>query len=73
MRRRIEKVMDELRKNPSDFSLIQRIERKLHLFLALPFEINLLYVQNVYYDMAKTDIKNFCQRRKPVMQMQSIG
>lgn len=64
MRRRIEKVMDELRKNPSDFSLLQRIERKLRLFLALPFEINLWYVQNVYHNMEKTRYKEFLSKAK---------
>ena len=56
--------MDELHKNPSDFSLLQRIERKLHIFFTLPFEINLWYVQNVYYDMAKTTHKEFLLKAK---------
>lgn len=64
IRRRIEKAMDELRKNPSDFSLLQRIERKLSLLLALPFEINLWHVQNVYYALAKTAYKEFLSKAK---------
>lgn len=64
IRRRIETLMDELRKNPSVFSLLQRIERKLHLFPALPFEINLWHVQNVYYDLAKTTYKELLLKAK---------
>ncbi|MEP9411977.1 MAG: DUF3536 domain-containing protein [Candidatus Brocadia sp.] len=64
IRRRIEKVMDELQKNPSDFSLFQKIERKFHLFVTLPFEINLWHVQNVYYNMAKTTYKDFLLKAK---------
>lgn len=64
IRRRIEKVMDELRKNPSDFFLFQKIERKLNLFVTLPFEINLWHVQNIYYNMAKTTYKDFLLKTK---------
>lgn len=64
VRHRVERIMDELHKNPSDFSLLQRIERKLHIFLTLPFEINLWYVQNVYYDIAKTTHKEFLLKAK---------
>lgn len=64
IRRRIETLMDEFQKKPSDFSLLQRIEKKLHLFFALPFEINLWQVQNVYYDMAKTTYKAFLLKAK---------
>ena len=64
IRRRIETLMDELRKNPSGFSLLQRIERKLLFFPALPFEINLWHVQNVYYDLVKTTYKEFLLKAK---------
>ncbi|TVM00088.1 MAG: glycoside hydrolase [Candidatus Brocadia sp. WS118] len=64
IRHRIETLMDELRKNPAGLSLLQRIERKLQLFSALPFEINLWHVQNVYYDMAKTTYKEFLIKAK---------
>ncbi len=64
IRRRFETLIDTLRQNPAGLSLLQRIERKLQLFLALPFEINLWHVQNVYYDLAKTTYKEFLVKAK---------
>ncbi|MCC7210438.1 MAG: DUF3536 domain-containing protein [Candidatus Brocadia sp.] len=64
IRRRIEMLMDELRKHPAGFSLLQKIERKLQIFPALPFTIDLWHVQNVYYDMAKTTYKEFLIKAK---------
>lgn len=64
IRRRIEMLIDELRKHPADFSLLQKIESKLQLFPALPFKIDLWHVQNVYYDMAKTTYKEFLFKAK---------
>ncbi|NUN24287.1 MAG: DUF3536 domain-containing protein, partial [Candidatus Jettenia caeni] len=64
VRRKIEKLMDELYKNIPDISLLRKMEKKLQILSLLPFEVNLWYVQNIYYKMAKTIYKDFLLRTK---------
>lgn len=64
VRRKIEKAINEMHKNPSDFNMLQTIEKDLNIFLLLPFKINLWQVQNVYYDMAKIIYKEFLLKAK---------
>lgn len=64
VRCRIEKVINELYQSPSDFNILRKIEKQLHIFPMLPFEINLWHVQNVYYDIAKTTYTEFLLNAK---------
>lgn len=64
VRRKIEKLMDELYKNTPDISLLRKMEKKLQILILLPFEVNLWYVQNIYYKMAKTVYRDFLLRTK---------
>lgn len=64
VRCKIEKVINELYSSPSDFNILRKIEKQLHLFPLLPFKINLWQVQNVYYDIAKTTYTEFLLKAK---------
>jgi alpha-amylase/alpha-mannosidase (GH57 family) len=64
IRCRIEGLMDKLYKNSSNLSLLQKIEETLTIFQMLPLEINLWYVQNIYFRMSKTAYKDFLLQAK---------
>lgn len=63
-RKKLEKIMEGLNKNPSDFSLITEIHRIMELLQLLPIEINFWYMQNIYYTMGKTTYKEFLVKAK---------
>jgi len=64
IRKKVEKIMEGLNKNPSDFSLITEIHRIMELLRLLPIEINFWHMQNIYYTMGKTNYKEFLAKAK---------
>ncbi|MBE7446828.1 MAG: DUF3536 domain-containing protein [Planctomycetia bacterium] len=54
IRKRVEETMDNLYKDPSNFSLLVEIKALIKLLQSLPFEVNFWNMQNIYYKMAKT-------------------
>lgn len=64
IRKKLEKIMEGLNKNTSDFSLITEIHRIMELLQLLPIEINFWHMQNIYYTMGKTTYKEFLVKAK---------
>lgn len=60
----IERLMDTLYKNPSDVLLLHEVRKTIDALNSMPFEINLWYVQNIYYKMAKTVCKEYQVKAK---------
>jgi alpha-amylase/alpha-mannosidase (GH57 family) len=59
IRRRIEALMEELFRNPSDISALHKIEQLIELVKAIPIDVNCWHIQNIYDRMAKTAFKTF--------------
>ena len=64
IRKKLEKIMEGLNRNPSEFSLITEIHRIMELLRLLPIEINFWHMQNIYYAMGKTAYKEFLVKAK---------
>lgn len=60
----IERLMDALYKNPSDVLLLHEVRKAIDALNSMPFEINLWYVQNIYYKLAKTVYKEYRVKAK---------
>ena len=59
IRRRLEEMMDDLLKNPSNTALLEEIHKMIALTKLLPFSMNFWKVQNVYYALSKTAYREF--------------
>jgi hypothetical protein len=64
VRHRLEKMMEKLYANPSDFTQLQNIQKVLELLKLMPVEINYWQVQNIYYRMAKKVYSEFLVKAK---------
>jgi alpha-amylase/alpha-mannosidase (GH57 family) len=64
VRRSLERIMEGLSDNPSDFALLSEVEKVLETIKLLPVTINYWQIQNVYYRMAKTTFREFLRRAK---------
>ena len=53
VRLKMERAMESFRENPSDLSILKRMEKMLEIAFTLPIQLNLWEVQNIYYRMAK--------------------
>jgi hypothetical protein len=53
VRRKIEKEMGSIEENPSDLSVLKRVEKTLGIAFSLPIQLNLWEPQNIYYRTAK--------------------
>ena len=53
VRRHMENLMNCFFRNPSDLDLLNKLRLKLELLAAIPVDISLWDIQNVYYKMAK--------------------
>jgi len=53
-RRTLERLMDQLRRNPGDLPLLMNMERLVGVAPSLPFELNLWMTQNIYFTVAKS-------------------
>ncbi len=51
LKRTIERLADQFQEQPAKVPLLQRLEAMVSLAHALPFEVDLWEVQNVYYDL----------------------
>jgi alpha-amylase/alpha-mannosidase (GH57 family) len=56
--------IDELLINPSNAPLLVEIRELMELLNALPVDVNLWHVQNVYYKLARTVYKDFLLRAR---------
>jgi len=54
IRRRLESMMNRLLAAPADIRLLGEIEAIAHLLKALPFDVNLRRIQNIYYAIMKS-------------------
>jgi hypothetical protein len=52
IRRALERMMDELYKNPPDSSLLLKVQKMVELIKSLPFSINLWQAQNIFYRLS---------------------
>ena len=59
LRRKIEQMAERLIANPTDLSLLQRLDTALDLTSSLPFMVNLWKPQNAYYEILKTVYPEF--------------
>jgi alpha-amylase/alpha-mannosidase (GH57 family) len=50
-RKKIERMLGDLRNSPSDLRLIEQIEAALALAGSLPFQVNLWRAQNIFYEI----------------------
>jgi alpha-amylase/alpha-mannosidase (GH57 family) len=60
IRRKIEALMEELFRNPSDFSVLYKIEQLIEFVQVIPIDVNYWQIQNIYDRMAKTALGTFC-------------
>jgi hypothetical protein len=61
-RETIEKMAERLADNPSDLSLIKRIEAAAGLVGSLPFQVNLWRTQNIFYEILQKVYEAFRQK-----------
>jgi alpha-amylase/alpha-mannosidase (GH57 family) len=54
LRRKLEGMMDALRRTPLDLSLFKKLHTLMELLPSLPLAVNLWHIQNMYFEMAKT-------------------
>lgn len=64
IRRNLEELMTALYRNPADFDLLARIWQLLELLRAIPLEIVLWQIQNIYYRLAKTTYRENLARAR---------
>jgi len=62
LRRKIEQMAERLIANPTDLSLLQRLDTALDLTSSLPFMVNLWKAQNVYYQVLQKIYPEFQKR-----------
>lgn len=64
VRRKLETMMNELSKNPSDKEVLVRTQKMLELIRLLPIEINYWQTQNIFYNIARAFYKDFLLQAK---------
>ncbi len=64
VRRKLEKMMEDLFTNPSDLDLLLNIQKMLELLKLLPVEINYWQAQNIYYKIVKIAFMDFVLKAK---------
>jgi alpha-amylase/alpha-mannosidase (GH57 family) len=64
-RQRIERLMTDIRENPFDTFRLITMQKILKLLFSIPLEINLWYVQNIYFKMAKENYHDLLSQIQP--------
>lgn len=64
LRRRLEKLMEEFYKNPSDFELLLKLQGMLELKGLLPLKVVYWEIQNIYYKIVTTSYRDFLTKSK---------
>ena len=54
LRRRVESVAEQFRKNPSSLAGLQQLDMAVGIARSTPFDVVLWEVQNIYYGLLKT-------------------
>ncbi|MEW6068668.1 MAG: DUF3536 domain-containing protein [Nitrospirota bacterium] len=62
VRSKLETLMDNIYKDPTDLDLLLNIQKMLELLKSSPIEINYWQTQNIYYKIAKSSYKDFLFR-----------
>jgi alpha-amylase/alpha-mannosidase (GH57 family) len=60
IRKRLEGMMEELSRNPSEYAILQSVLSMLETVMSLPLELNLWQTQNIYYGMLHTPFYREC-------------
>lgn len=58
----LERMMERLRTDPTDLTLLQKLEAVIELTRSLPFTVNLWKAQNIYYQMLQSVYPEFRAR-----------
>jgi hypothetical protein len=58
----IEHLLEQFAANPDDLPLLDRIQTRLTLARALPFEVVLWKPQNIWFEMRRTTLERFIER-----------
>ena len=59
IRRKIERMMEEFRGNPENIDSLEELCMLLEFFAGIPVELNYWKVQNIWFEMAKTEYPRF--------------
>jgi hypothetical protein len=63
-RHKAEEIMTKFGDNLSDIPLLLETQKVIELLRSLPIEINLWFMQNIYFKIAKTHYKEFLSKEK---------
>ncbi len=64
VRRKIEALMDQFRRDPGDLSLLEEIRKRLELMKILPIEFNYWQLQNIYFRLSQTVYRDMLLKAK---------
>jgi hypothetical protein len=62
LRKAIERLAERFQQHPSDLTCLQQLEAAVSLGTELPFAVNFLKVQNIYYEMLNSIYPHWRQR-----------